>query len=144
MPGIEIDIVEDHHQLSDHIVDLYRRLDLRCDQNFNRDGVIQNWVELVELFLFVFVYLLFVCDLLVLDCLRLLPFFFRQLLPKFPFFHFQLVLLSFTFFMNLDPFHLIFDIMGLHFDTLIELCNALRLVNYSLGLVFSLFRLLLL
>lgn len=81
VPGVEIDVMEDHHQFPDHVVDLGGGLYLRCDQYLHGDGVIQDGIELVELFLFVLVHLLLVCDLFVFYCLWLLSLLFGQFLP---------------------------------------------------------------
>lgn len=46
--------------------------------------------------------------------------------------------------MDLDPLHLVFYVMGLHLYALVELCDTLRLVDYSFGFVLALLQVFLL
>ena len=135
VPGVEINVMEHHHELFDHIVDFSGGFYLRGDEYFDWNGIIQNGIELVELFLVVLVYLLFVGDLLIFDCLGHLPLLFGEFLPLLSLFHFELIFLDFSLGVDLNAFHFVFDVMRLHLESLIKLGDGLRLVDYSFGLV---------
>lgn len=67
VPGVEINVMEDHHKFLDHIINFCGRFDLRGDENFNRDGIIQNGVELIKLLFVILVRNLLISNLLVFD-----------------------------------------------------------------------------
>ena len=80
-------VVEDHHQFSQEIVDFDGRLKLRRDENFDRSILLEYAVEFVADGLVIVINELLTCFLLVLDSDRLLSLFGRQLLPFLPLFH---------------------------------------------------------
>ena len=73
MPGVEINVMKDHHELLDHIINFCGRFDLRGDENFNRDRIIQNGVELIKLLFVVLIRNLLIRNLLIFNCLGHLP-----------------------------------------------------------------------
>lgn len=137
VPRVEISIAENHHQFSNHIVNFHRGFDLCSQQYFDRQGIVEYFCKLIKLLLLIFLNLLLICYLFIFDSLRLLSFLRRQFLPLFSLFHFQHILLQFTFLVYLYSFHFVFDIMRLDFDDRLKLLATLRFVCRLFFLCFS-------
>lgn len=88
MPRIEINIMKDHHEFFDDIINFSRWFNLSSNEYFNRNSIIKYLIKLIHLYLFIIFYLFFICYLFIFDCLWLLSFLFWQLLTLFSLFHF--------------------------------------------------------
>ncbi len=127
--------MEDHHQLTQKVVDFYGWFELRCDEYFDGSVVLEYLIELVEHRLVVLFDELLPSFLLVLNSDGLLPHFSGQLLPFLLLLHFDLVFDHRPLVVDFDSFDLILDLIGLLFVGSVKLAYRLRprLQYFGLG-----------
>lgn len=134
-PGVKGDVVKDHHDFFEEVVDLDWRLELRSDEYLDWCVIVEYVVELIEHGLVILLHKLFPAFLFVLDSDRLLPQFLRQLLPLLALLHLDLVLDHVSLPVHLHSLLLVLDLVGLLLEGSGELQHALRLGTHRLDLL---------
>lgn len=123
-PGVVINIVEDHHKLTEVFVDFLWGFKRCGEQDLNWGLLIEVFLELVELSLVVFVEIFLTALLFVFDGDGFLALGGGEFLALFSLLGFYLVEDVSTLHVDLNSFLFVFDVAGCCFDRVIELLSG--------------------